>query len=97
MELLTQLDLAATNDFFKTFFNLPDFYWRGFLASSLSSGQLIVFAMLTMIKAPPSIQIKLMQHMITDPAGRYLLQTYAGRSLCAMLRFALLRKCDRCG
>ena len=33
MELLARLDLGATNDFFRTFFRLPTFYWRGFLAS----------------------------------------------------------------
>ena len=64
MELLTQLDIGATNNFFRTFFSLPDFYWRGFLASSLSSGHLLAFAFLTMIKAPPGIQFKLMKHLI---------------------------------
>ncbi len=39
MELLTRLDLASTNQFFSTFFRLPDTYWRGFLASRLSSMQ----------------------------------------------------------
>lgn len=38
MELLCQLDTAATADFFTTFFRLPASYWRGFLASKLSSG-----------------------------------------------------------
>ena len=81
MELLAQLDIKATNNFFSTFFRLPDSYWRGFLASSLSSGQLIVFAMWMMVRAPPSIQFKLMQHMLTDPAGMYMLRTYAGNRL----------------
>ncbi|KAL3158840.1 hypothetical protein ABBQ32_011564 [Trebouxia sp. C0010 RCD-2024] len=78
MELLAQLDIQATNNFFSTFFRLPDRYWRGFLASSLSSRQLIVFAMWMMVRAPPSIQFKLMQHMLLDPAGKYMLRTYAG-------------------
>lgn len=38
MELLCQLDARATSDFFTTFFKLPASYWRGFLASKLSSG-----------------------------------------------------------
>ena len=38
MELLCQLDTAATADFFTTFFRLPASFWRGFLASKLSSG-----------------------------------------------------------
>ena len=78
MELLAQLDIQATNNFFSTFFRLPDRYWRGFLASSLSSRQLILFAMWMMVRAPPSIQFKLMQHMLMDPAGKYMLRTYAG-------------------
>lgn len=78
MELLAQLDIQATNNFFSTFFRLPDRYWRGFLASSLSSRQLIIFAMWMMVRAPPTIQFKLMQHMLRDPAGKYMLRTYAG-------------------
>lgn len=78
MELLAQLDIKSTNNFFSTFFRLPDRYWRGFLASSLSSRQLILFAMWMMVRAPPSIQFKLMQHMLLDPAGKYMLRTYAG-------------------
>ena len=80
MELLAQLDIQATNNFFSTFFRLPDHYWRGFLASSLTSRQLIAFAMWMMVRAPPSIQLKLMQHMLLDPAGKYMLRTYAGWS-----------------
>lgn len=39
MELLCQLDTRATADFFTTFFRLPASFWRGFLASKLSSGE----------------------------------------------------------
>ncbi|WIA23453.1 hypothetical protein OEZ85_000204 [Tetradesmus obliquus] len=76
MELLTQLDLAATNDFFKTFFALPNYYWRGFLGSNLSSVQLLVFAFLTFLYAPVGIKAKLVSHLITDPAGKYLIDRY---------------------
>ena len=31
-----------------------------------------------MVRAPPTIQFKLMQHMLLDPAGKYMLRTYAG-------------------
>lgn len=58
MELLCKLPLASTNQFFATFFKLPGFYWRGFLASRLSSVQLIVFAMLTLVLAPPGIKVR---------------------------------------
>lgn len=78
MELLATLDLGATNSFFRTFFRLPDFYWRGFLSSSLSSTQLIAFALLTFVLAPPSIQLALMRHLITNPAGSYLVRHYLG-------------------
>jgi hypothetical protein len=33
MELLTQLDLTATNDFFKTFFALPGEVWGWLIAT----------------------------------------------------------------
>ena len=47
MELLAQLDLDATNQFFEAFFRLPKPYWQGFLASRLSSGKLVLFAAAT--------------------------------------------------
>jgi lycopene epsilon-cyclase len=65
MELLTQLDLGATNDFFNTFFALPAFYWKGFLGSNLSSVQLLVFALLTFLYAPLNIKAKLVSHLVT--------------------------------
>ena len=79
MELLATLDLAHTNAFFDTFFRLPDFYWRGFLSSSLTSSQLIVFALLTYVLAPLSIKWALMRHLVTSPAGGYLMRAYLGR------------------
>lgn len=69
MELLTQLDLAATNDFFNTFFALPAFYWKGFLGSNLSSTQLLVFALLTFLYAPLGIKAKLVSHLVTGESG----------------------------
>lgn len=78
MELLTRLDLGATNDFFATFFSLPRSYWQGFLASQLSSAQLVAFALLTFVYAPPRIRWYLVRHFLAHPAGGYLLRTYAG-------------------
>eukprot|EP00887_Chlorella_sp_A99_P002802 scaffold6.g2802.t1 len=78
MELLCQLDVTATADFFTTFFALPALYWRGFLASQLSSAQLLVFAMLTFVLAPWGIKARLVAHLLTDPAGQYLIRTYTG-------------------
>ena len=80
MELLCRLNLALTSDFFNTFFSLPKSYWQGFLASKLSSVELLGFAMFTFLLAPPSIKAKLLQHLATDPAGRYMIQTYVGKT-----------------
>ena len=80
MELLCRLDLQHTNAFFATFFRLPGFYWRGFLGSTLSSAQLLAFAMLTFAIAPPSIQTRLVAHLLTDPAGSYLVRAYLGET-----------------
>eukprot|EP00877_Chromochloris_zofingiensis_P005408 jgi/Chrzof1/14869/Cz09g18310.t1_LCYE[v5.2] len=76
MELLAQLDLSATNAFFNTFFALPPTYWKGFLGSRLSSVQLLGFALLTFVLAPANIKGKLVSHLMTDPAGRYLISHY---------------------
>lgn len=76
MELLASLDLQATNSFFHTFFNLPTSYWRGFLASKLTTKELIAFALITFVVAEPDIKFKLVQHLFTDPAGDYLIRAY---------------------
>ena len=78
MELLALMDLGATNNFFATFFNLPPFYWRGFLGSTLSSSQLIAFALITFVQAPISIKARLVWHLIANPAGGYMIQQYFG-------------------
>jgi lycopene epsilon-cyclase len=77
MELLVELDLLHTNQFFQTFFLLPDYYWRGFLSSSLSSGQLVVFAVWIFVLAPPSIKLELVRHLLTNSSGKYLIEKYA--------------------
>ena len=82
MELLATLDLAATNDFFNTFFRLPDYYWRGFLASQLSAGQLIAFALVVFTLAPFSIKYKLIEHLIT---GKMRSEAPAQLCTCSVL------------
>ncbi len=79
MELLAIMDLKATNNFFATFFNLPPFFWRGFLGSTLSSSQLIAFALVTFVLAPLSIKARLVWHLIANPAGGYMVQQYFGK------------------
>lgn len=48
-----------TNMFFNTFFRLPAFYWRGFLASKLSSIDLLGFAFCVFVIAPLPIKARL--------------------------------------
>eukprot|EP00197_Chlamydomonas_leiostraca_P003236 CAMPEP_0202871926 /NCGR_PEP_ID=MMETSP1391-20130828/20025_1 /ASSEMBLY_ACC=CAM_ASM_000867 /TAXON_ID=1034604 /ORGANISM="Chlamydomonas leiostraca, Strain SAG 11-49" /LENGTH=562 /DNA_ID=CAMNT_0049552851 /DNA_START=119 /DNA_END=1807 /DNA_ORIENTATION=- len=81
MELLATLDLPSTNEFFDTFFRLPAPYWRGYMASQLDSGKLILFALQTFVIASPGIKWKLMAHLFTDPAGQYLVNAYKKRYL----------------
>ncbi|KAG1669050.1 hypothetical protein FOA52_003968 [Chlamydomonas sp. UWO 241] len=76
MELLSGLDLNSTNSFFRTFFRLPGPYWRGFLASTLSTKDLVLFALVTFVMADFNIKAKLVQHLLTDPAGSYLVDSY---------------------
>ncbi|GAX80966.1 hypothetical protein CEUSTIGMA_g8401.t1 [Chlamydomonas eustigma] len=76
MELLASFDLKSTNNFFDTFFRLPSFYWRGFLASKLTPTDLVGFALFTFLIAGLDIKLRLVQHLITDPAGVYLYHAY---------------------
>ena len=91
MELLATLDLDATNAFFATFFRLPDHFWRGFLASNLSSNQLIAFALIVYAAAPLRIKWALMRHLAGHPAGQYLLRAYLARGFLAGHVFAFLQ------
>ena len=80
MELLCKLDLNNTSDFFTTFFALPTSFWQGFLASKLSSVELLSFAAATFFLAPVNIKANLVGHLITDPAGKYLINIYLGKN-----------------
>nr|QBY35646.1 lycopene epsilon-cyclase [Dunaliella salina] len=76
MELLASLDLADTNLFFETFFKLPKSMWQGYMASKLSSLQLISFAFLTFVLASPRIKMLLVASLLSDPAGAYVFNAY---------------------
>eukprot|EP00898_Chlorokybus_atmophyticus_P008220 jgi/Chlat1/839/Chrsp104S01183 len=78
MELLLTLDLADTCVFFSTFFKLPESQWRGFLSSSLSSTDLLKFALWMFAVAPNSMRLQLVKHLVTDPSGGYLMRVYMG-------------------
>eukprot|EP00892_Ulva_mutabilis_P011169 jgi/Ulvmu1/8424/UM043_0002.1 len=76
MELLATLEVQSIHDFFDCFFSLPDFYWRGFLASRLSSVQLLAFAMLTFTTCSMRIRALLMKHLFTNQSGAYMIDAY---------------------
>ncbi|CAI5519438.1 unnamed protein product [Closterium sp. Naga37s-1] len=78
LELILQLDAPATRDFFNAFFKLPPRLWRGFLASNLSSLDLLLFAFSTFLVASNPLRFRLINHLITDPSGANLIRTYAG-------------------
>eukprot|EP00897_Mesotaenium_endlicherianum_P000327 jgi/Mesen1/10295/ME000079S09721 len=52
--------------------------WRGFLATSLSSVDLLYFAFMTFVIAPNSLRFRLVKHLIVDPSGSDLIKTYLG-------------------
>lgn len=52
------MGVEPTAQFFTTFFNLPTRQWRGFLGSSLTSLQLLVFAGTTFAWAPWPIKVR---------------------------------------
>lgn len=81
MELLATLEIRSIHQFFETFFRLPDRYWRGFLASRLSSIDLLVFAMLTFVTCSTHIRGKLIGHLFTSDSGMYMINAYALRFL----------------
>ncbi|GJP47141.1 hypothetical protein CLOM_g6370 [Closterium sp. NIES-68] len=78
LELILQLDTPATRDFFNAFFKLPPRLWRGFLASNLSSLDLLLFAFSTFLVASNPLRFRLIRHLIVDPSGANLIRTYAG-------------------
>jgi len=53
--------------------------WRGFLASKLSSAELLVFALFTFAVAPNGLRFQLVKHLVTDPSGAHMLQAYLGQ------------------
>ncbi|KAG0583854.1 hypothetical protein M758_3G166500 [Ceratodon purpureus] len=78
LELILQLDTPGIKDFFVTFFQLPEWLWKGFLGSKLSSVDLIWFALATFVIAPNALRFKLVKHLLVDPSGAKLVQSYTG-------------------
>ena len=52
--------------------------WRGFLGSTLSSADLLWFALVTFVRAPNSLRYRLVKHLFTDVTGAQLVQAYLG-------------------
>ncbi|CAI5956305.1 unnamed protein product [Closterium sp. NIES-65] len=52
--------------------------WRGFLASNLSSLDLLLLAFSTFLVASNPLRFRLINHLIADPSGANLIRTYAG-------------------
>ncbi|CAM6125607.1 unnamed protein product [Calypogeia fissa] len=78
LELILQLDLEGIREFFATFFDLPEWLWKGFLAAKLTSLDLVWFSVITFVVAPNNLRYRLVSHLLSDPSGIYLLRTYMG-------------------
>ncbi|KAF3324532.1 lycopene epsilon cyclase [Carex littledalei] len=76
LALITQLDIEGIRSFFLTFFRLPTWMWWGFLGSSLSSVDLIMFAFYMFAIAPNSMRMRLVKHLLSDPTGATMIKTY---------------------
>ncbi|KAG4949405.1 hypothetical protein JHK84_042865 [Glycine max] len=76
LALILQLDIEGIRTFFRTFFCLPDWMWQGFLGSSLSSTDLVLFAFYMFIIAPNNLRMGLVRHLLSDPTGATMIKTY---------------------
>ncbi|PNX84756.1 lycopene epsiion cyclase chloroplastic-like, partial [Trifolium pratense] len=76
LALIVQLDIEGTRTFFRTFFCLPEWMWQGFLGSSLSSKDLLLFALYMFIIAPNDLRMSLVRHLLSDPTGKTMIKTY---------------------
>ncbi|TYJ32417.1 hypothetical protein E1A91_A05G033500v1 [Gossypium mustelinum] len=76
LALILQLDIEGIRTFFHTFFRLPSWMWQGFLGSTLSSADLILFAFYMFVIAPNDMRMSLVRHLISDPTGATMIRTY---------------------
>ncbi|KAJ7979311.1 Lycopene epsilon cyclase [Quillaja saponaria] len=76
LALILQLDIEGIRTFFRTFFQLPKWMWQGFLGSSLSSTDLMLFAFYMFIIAPNDLRMRLVRHLLSDPTGATMIKTY---------------------
>ncbi|XP_010483194.1 PREDICTED: lycopene epsilon cyclase, chloroplastic-like [Camelina sativa] len=76
LALIVQFDIEGIRSFFETFFRLPKWMWRGFLGSTLTSGDLVLFALYMFVIAPNKLRKGLINHLISDPTGATMIRTY---------------------
>ncbi|XAR53454.1 Lycopene epsilon-cyclase [Bertholletia excelsa] len=76
LALILQLDIDGIREFFHTFFRLPNWMWQGFLGSTLSSADLVLFAFYMFFIAPNNMRMCLIRHLLSDPTGSTMLRTY---------------------
>lgn len=78
MELLMSLRIEQMRNFFSTFFALPTDLSRGFLGNSLSSSELIMFALTTFIIGDNELRGLLLAHLVSaGGSGARLAEAYA--------------------
>ncbi|XP_078432106.1 lycopene beta/epsilon cyclase protein [Wolffia australiana] len=76
LALILELDIEGIRTFFRTFFRLPEWMWQGFLGSTLSSVDLIWFAIAMFVVAPQSMRMRLVRHLFSDPTGATMVRRY---------------------
>lgn len=76
LALILQLDIEGIRIFFHTFFRLPSWMWQGFLSSSLSSADLMLFALYMFVIARNDLRMCLVRHLLSDPTGATMIRTY---------------------
>ncbi|KAL0710120.1 hypothetical protein Bca4012_017098 [Brassica carinata] len=76
LALIVQLDIRGIRSFFHTFFRLPKWMWQGFLGSTLTSGDLVLFALYMFVIAPNNLRKGLINHLVSDPTGATMIKTY---------------------
>ncbi|KAF6148095.1 hypothetical protein GIB67_024270 [Kingdonia uniflora] len=73
LELILLLDIEGIRTFFNTFFRLPTWMWWGFLGSSLSSTDFILFSFYMFVLAPNNMQMSLVRYVMSDPLGAFMI------------------------
>lgn len=76
LALILELDTEGIRTFFHTFFRLPKWMSQGFLGSTLSSADLVLFAFYMFVIAPNDLRKSLIKHLLSDPTGAIMVKTY---------------------